>query len=83
MIKVERASICGSDIQLFKWTETAKKIAQLPFIPGHEIAGTIFKVGKNVKNFKIGDKVCCENHFFCGECVVCKSGNPDICKNMG
>jgi len=38
---VLRASICGSDLSLYKWDETAKKIATIPFTPGHEIYGEV------------------------------------------
>lgn len=41
LIKVEKVSICGSDIPLYKWDETGKKIAKLPFTPGHEMFGTV------------------------------------------
>ena len=48
LVKVTKVSICGSDINLYKWNEVAKKIAALPFIPGHEMTGTVVKVGPNV-----------------------------------
>jgi len=41
LIKNEKVSICGSDIPLYKWDETGKKIAKLPFTPGHEMFGTV------------------------------------------
>ena len=34
LVKVEKVSVCGSDVNLYKWNEIAKKIAELPFIPG-------------------------------------------------
>ena len=55
--------------------------AQLPHIPGHELAGIVVEVGKNIKQWKKGDRVtlpfCCG----CGYCGECNSGNQQICDN--
>ena len=45
LIRVDAASICGSDISLYHWNEMAKAIATVPFIPGHEATGTVVKKG--------------------------------------
>ena len=45
LLRVDAASICGSDIALYKWDHIARVIATVPFIPGHECAGTVVKVG--------------------------------------
>ncbi len=45
LICVDAVAICGSDIALYMWNDLAKTIASIPFIPGHETAGTIVKVG--------------------------------------
>jgi len=58
----------------------------LPVIPGHEIEGTIIKTGKNVKNFKINDRVSSLIYVPCGKCQYCLSGNENLCpykKNFG
>jgi threonine 3-dehydrogenase len=41
LMKVEKVSICGSDIPLYKWDSVGQKIAQIPFTPGHECTGTV------------------------------------------
>ena len=41
LIKVEKVAICGSDINLYHWNDTAKQIASLPFTPGHEVMGVV------------------------------------------
>jgi len=41
VFKVDRVSICGSDIPLYKWDAVGQKIAKLPFIPGHEATGVV------------------------------------------
>jgi D-arabinose 1-dehydrogenase-like Zn-dependent alcohol dehydrogenase len=50
LIKVEAVGICGSDIPIFKGIRPVP----LPFIPGHEFAGTIVDVGADVREFKKG-----------------------------
>lgn len=54
---------------------------QLPHVPGHELAGIIVEVGKDVRNWQKGDRVtlpfCCG----CGYCPQCNSGNQQICDN--
>jgi 2-desacetyl-2-hydroxyethyl bacteriochlorophyllide A dehydrogenase len=83
LIKVEKVSICGSDIPLYKWDETGKKIAKLPFTPGHEMFGTVVEAGAKATDYKVGDRVCVDTHLPCEECWQCKNGVKGICANMG
>ena len=82
LIKVDTVSICGSDIALYKWNETARIIATVPFIPGHEAAGTVVKCGPEA-TIEIGAKVGVENHYYCGDCYLCHNDMREICINMG
>merc|ERR1719483_1440797 len=70
LIKVDCVAICGSDIILYNWTDLAKVIATIPFIPGHEAAGTVVRCGPNT-SMCVGTKVGVENHFYCGGCYQC------------
>ncbi|ESO84227.1 hypothetical protein LOTGIDRAFT_184303 [Lottia gigantea] len=82
LIKVDSVSICGSDINLYKWNDVARVIAKIPFVPGHECAGTVVKCGPEA-SIPIGSKVGVENHFFCGTCLQCKYEDRGICPTMG
>ncbi len=57
-------------------------IATIPFIPGHECAGTVVRCGPGA-TIPVGTKVGVENHFFCGNCYQCKHEDGAICLNMG
>ena len=82
LIKVDAVSICGSDINMYKWNDVARIICTIPFIPGHECAGTVVKCGPDA-SLSLGSKVGVENHYFCGSCFQCKNDTREICMNMG
>ncbi|MFX1442463.1 MAG: zinc-binding dehydrogenase [Promethearchaeota archaeon] len=53
IVKVHYCGICGSDLTNFKY-----KMYQVPLVMGHEFSGEIVKIGENIIDFKIGDRVC-------------------------
>lgn len=78
LIDVMYSGICHSDIHMGKseWGNIT-----YPFVGGHEIAGRVTQVGKNVTKFKIGDYAgigCIINS--CGECENCKHGLEQFCE---
>lgn len=79
LIKVKAASICGTDLHIYKWDEWASKRVQPPFIFGHEMSGVVAEVGEKVTNVSKGDHVSCETHIVCGECSACLRGDFHIC----
>lgn len=81
LVKVLAASICGTDIHIYEWDDWAKNRIKLPLIVGHEFAGKIVKVGKNVTSVKIGDFVSAESHIVCGTCYACRSDKAHVCVN--
>ncbi len=54
----------------------------LPHVPGHELAGDIVETGKDVKNFKVGDRVTVPFVAGCGRCEQCHSGNQQVCDHQ-
>ncbi|MBI2070365.1 MAG: alcohol dehydrogenase catalytic domain-containing protein [Elusimicrobia bacterium] len=82
LIKVHRASICGSDLPIFNWTSWAPHRIHPPMIFGHEICGEIAECGPDVKNIRPGDRVAVESHIFCEACASCLAGDRHLCRKM-
>jgi threonine 3-dehydrogenase len=82
LIKTKKASICGTDVHIYKWDAWAQKRVPVPMVIGHEFMGTIEKIGPNVKGLKLGDRVCGEGHLTCGYCPGCKKGKKHLCSNV-
>lgn len=81
LIEIKYSGICHSDIHTIKghWGPQ-----QYPQVPGHEIAGIVTAVGKNVTKFKVGDKAgvgCMVNS--CMQCESCKKGQEHHCETTG
>ena len=83
LIKVKYCGICGTDIALYlgDMPYLNKGMQKYPFIPGHEWSGEIIEIGKNTKNFKIGDRVTGDVAIGCGKCRNCLEGRYNLCPN--
>ena len=79
ILKVEYVGVCGSDVHFLETGVRKGKPFPLPFILGHECAGTVTEVGDGVKSIKVGERVCFEPQITCGKCVYCRSGHYNIC----
>ena len=80
MIKVGVASICGTDQHIYHGHFHPR--TQLPLIPGHEFAGTIVEVGKEIKQFAVGDRVAVDPIIWCGNCPACRIGHFPACTGL-
>ncbi|NEU32032.1 zinc-binding alcohol dehydrogenase family protein [bacterium LRH843] len=78
-VKIKRVGICGSDMHIYHGTNP---LATYPRIVGHEVAGEIVEVGSAVTKVAVGDHVVIEPITYCGECYACKSGRPNVCKEV-
>jgi L-iditol 2-dehydrogenase len=79
LVRVKRASICGSDVGLFDFTPAYASFATLPTIPGHEFSGEVAELGDGVKGFIVGEPVVAESILSCGACPLCLNGQPNLC----
>ena len=81
LIKILATSICGTDVHIYKWDKWSAKRVSPPNIMGHEFAGEVVKIGKDVTKVKVKDIVSSETHLVCGTCEFCKRGEYHICEN--
>jgi len=78
LFKVKACGVCGTDLHI----HDGEFIAKFPLIPGHETIGVVAAMGKNVKGFEIGDRVCADNSELCGECFYCRRGQALLCEHF-
>ena len=81
LIKIHKTAICGTDVHIYNWDDWAKKTIQTPLIVGHEFAGEIVEIGKDVTGLSTGDIVSGEGHIVCGRCRNCLAGRLHLCPN--
>jgi len=77
LIKVHYTGICGTDVHIYT---DQFPVYYPPVILGHEFSGEIVKLGKNVINWNLGDRVVAEcQSLVCGTCRFCRTGHPEAC----
>ena len=62
LIRINKTGICGTDIHIWNWDEWAQKTIPVPLITGHEFAGEIVELGRNVKGLTLGQRCSGEGH---------------------
>ncbi|HBV25286.1 MAG TPA: alcohol dehydrogenase [Acidimicrobiaceae bacterium] len=77
LIQTVGAGLCHSDLHFMEGLFRSK----LPAVMGHESAGIVQSVGRDVTYVKPGDHVVACLSIFCGQCRQCLSGNPHRCSN--
>jgi propanol-preferring alcohol dehydrogenase len=80
LMKVTACGICHSDLHLIDgdW-----EFHQTPRIPGHEVVGTVFSMGNQVRDFKNGETVGLSwVNSSCQKCFSCKAGDPVLCEHQ-
>ncbi len=83
LVKVRVASICGTDVHIWKWSNWAKdRIKKIPLIVGHEFAGEVIETGSSVEKVATGDFVSVESHIVDGTCYQCRMGRMHVCRNL-
>ncbi len=79
VVQVMATGVCRSDWHGWVGHDTD---IQLPHVPGHELAGVVAAVGKDVTKWKIGDRVTVPFVGGCGACLQCASGNQQVCDHQ-
>jgi len=78
LVRVEACGICGSDVHGYDGS-SGRRIP--PLVMGHEAAGVVDAVGKNVSQFQPGDRVTFDSTVYCGECQFCQRDQVNLCDN--
>ena len=80
LVRVGACGICGTDLKIVAGVYKGSWPPSLPFIQGHEWAGTVAALGEGVTGLQVGDRVAAENHKGCGTCANCRRGRYNLCE---
>jgi len=75
-VKIAACGVCHSDLHVAR----GHLQFPMPFVPGHEISGTIDGVGAGVSSFRPGDRIVSSFIMPCGTCAACERGRDDLCE---
>jgi L-idonate 5-dehydrogenase len=81
-VRIEAGGICGSDLHYYFDGGFGTVRLKEPMVLGHEIAGIIARVGADVANVKVGQRVAVNPSRPCGHCGYCQEGKQQHCLNM-
>ncbi len=77
VVRIKSCGFCATDDKAIRGI---RRNVRFPFIPGHEPAGVVAKVGPGVTRFQEGDAVICQPSGYCGQCNHCREGNTHYCE---
>ncbi|WP_299851157.1 L-threonine 3-dehydrogenase [uncultured Roseovarius sp.] len=75
LIRVKKTGICGTDIHIWNWDAWAEATVPVPLITGHEFAGEIVEIGKEVTGLQIGQRCSGEGHLIGTQSRQSRAGN--------
>lgn len=78
LVRVRACGICGSDVHGYDGS-SGRRVP--PLVMGHEAAGVVARVGRNVRRFREGDRVTFDSTVYCGRCWFCRRGEINLCDN--
>lgn len=79
IVAVEACGVCRSDWHGWSGADPDVKA---PHVPGHEFAGRVVEIGPECRNFSLGDRVTAPFILACGQCPVCRAGEPTVCTDQ-
>lgn len=79
ILKVRAATVCGTDIRIFRGRKTAG--VRYPSVIGHEFSGEVAEAEPGC-GFAAGDRVCVDPAIPCGRCAACKAGDENLCESL-
>jgi L-idonate 5-dehydrogenase len=81
-ITIERGGICGSDLHYYRHGGFGTIVLKEPLVLGHEVAGKVTALGKNVTGLALGQRVAVSPSLPCGLCKFCQVGQQNHCLDM-
>src|SRR5215510_16267850 len=81
VVSIEAALTCGTDVKVLRRGHPVM-IPHVPTVFGHELAGTVTRVGGGVANFREGDRVVAANSAPCGVCRFCRMHRENLCHDL-
>ena len=81
LVKVHAAGVCGTDMSVYHDAGAFAKRVKVPTILGHEMSGTVTKIGSGVRSVRVGDLVSIDSHIPCWQCRACRTGRAHVCPN--
>lgn len=81
LVQVDAAGVCRTDLHIVEGQWAEKSGVELPYVIGHENAGTVVEVGSAVGNVAVGEKVILHPLVTCGLCPSCRRGDDVHCEN--
>ncbi len=83
LIRVEAASVCGTDVHIERWDPwAAENFGPVPMIFGHEMAGVVVGHGPGAGRVPLGERVAAETHLVDWTCYQCRTGRAHVCQNL-
>ncbi|MGN5734757.1 zinc-dependent alcohol dehydrogenase [Arthrobacter psychrochitiniphilus] len=79
LVRMTLAGVCGSDTTAVGGHHP---MIALPYYPGHEVVGTVVRIGPDVTSTKVGSRVTVIPPLPCGTCKTCRDGRNNLCENM-
>lgn len=76
VVEVAACGLCGTDLHI----RQGEFAPTLPVVPGHEFAGTVVALGRDVSELAAGDRVAVDPSLHCHECRYCRAGRGNLCE---
>ncbi|WP_406151258.1 zinc-dependent alcohol dehydrogenase family protein [Streptomyces sp. NBC_01012] len=76
VVSVASCGLCGTDLHILQ----GEFAPSLPLVPGHEFAGEIVGIGRDVTELAVGDRVAVDPSLHCHECRYCRIGRGNLCE---
>jgi L-iditol 2-dehydrogenase len=81
LVRVKAALTCGTDVKVFRRGYHARMIVP-PALFGHELAGDIVEIGRDVRRFRLGQRIVAANSAPCLGCYYCQRGLENLCEDL-